>query len=332
MARFGLALSALEARPFADLVSAAVMADQAGAELIAVPEAWGREAFSLLGYLAARTARARLATGIVNVYSRSPALLAMAAATLDELSGGRAALGLGVSGARVIEAFHGARMHRPLRRLREVTEAVRALLRRDRHGYSGELVHIEPGFALRVPAGANVPIFHASLTPTGIQQAGEIADGWFPFLHSVDALRRDAAIALDALARAGRMRDAFVIAPFIPTLVDDDVADARAAVRRHIAFYVGAMGRFYHETLARHGFGDATAASRAAWQAGRREAAADAISDEVVDAIAACGPADRVRARLEEYRGAGADLPMVFLPLGATLEQSRRTIAALASR
>jgi hypothetical protein len=103
MARVGLALSALESRPFSDLLEAATAADDAGFELIAVPEAWGREAFALLGYLAARTTRVRLATGIVNVYSRTPALIAMAAATLDELSDGRAVLGLGVSGARVVD-------------------------------------------------------------------------------------------------------------------------------------------------------------------------------------------------------------------------------------
>src|ERR671934_627181 len=114
MARVGLALSALESRPFSDLLEAATAADDAGFELIAVPEAWGREAFALLGYLAARTTRARLATGIVNVYSRTPALIAMAAATLDEISEGRAILGLGVSGSRVVEGFHGERMRPPL--------------------------------------------------------------------------------------------------------------------------------------------------------------------------------------------------------------------------
>jgi len=328
--RVGLALSALEARPFTDLVDAAIAADEAGFELIAVPEAWGREAFSLLGFLAARTSRSRLATGIVNVYSRTPALIAMAAATLDELSAGRAALGLGVSGARVVEGFHGAKMERPLRRLREVTEAVRALLRRDRNGYAGELVRIEPGFTLRFSDATEVPIFHASLTPAGIRQAAEIADGWFPFLHSVEALARDLVIVNDGLTFAHRSRRSFIVAPFVPTLVDGDIDAARVAVKKHVAFYIGAMGRFYHETLARHGFSGEVEASRAAWLAGRRDAAVAAIPDQMVDAISACGPAARVRARLDEFRDAGADVPMAFLPLGSSLEQARRTIAALA--
>ncbi|HKW78927.1 MAG TPA: LLM class flavin-dependent oxidoreductase [Candidatus Limnocylindria bacterium] len=331
MSRVGIALGALESRPFADLVDAAVAADRAGFELIAVPEAWGREAFSLLGYLAARTSGSRLATGIVNVYSRSPALIAMGAATLDELSGGRAALGLGVSGARVVEGFHGEPMRRPLRRLREVTEAVRALLRRDRDGYAGELVRIEPGFVLRSVRGSeSVPIYHASLTPAGIRQCAEVADGWFPFLHSVDALARDMSLVRDALERTARPRAAFTVAPFVPTIVDADLDVARGAIKKHLAFYLGAMGRFYHETLTRHGFGPVVQASRAEWQAGRRDAAARAISDDMVDAISACGSADRVRSRLDEFRAAGADLPLAFLPMGSTLDQARRTITAIA--
>ncbi|TMD60788.1 MAG: LLM class flavin-dependent oxidoreductase [Chloroflexi bacterium] len=331
MARVGLGLSALEAGPFNELLDAAVAADAAGFELIAVPEAWGREAFGILGHLAARTSHSRLATGIVNVYSRSPALIAMAAATLDELSEGRAVLGLGVSGARVIEGFHGEQMRRPLRQLREVTEAVRALLRRDPAGYSGELVRIAPGFTLRFVRGSErVPIFHASLTPAGIRQCAEVADGWFPFLSSADALGRDLALVRDGLERSGRARASFTVAPFVPALVDDDLAAARRAVKRHVAFYVGAMGRFYHETLTRHGFGAAVEAARQEWQAQRRDAAINAIPDEMVDAIAACGPASRVRARLDELRAAGADLPIAFLPMESSPAQVRRTIAAIA--
>ncbi len=331
MPRVGLALPSLEARPFDDLLRVGLAADRAGVELLAVPEAWGREAFAVLGFLAARTSRVKLATGIVNVYSRTPALIAMAAATLDELSGGRAVLGLGVSGGRVIEGFHGVAMERPLRRLRETTEAVRVLLRRDRAGYAGELVRIAPGFTLRF-AGPRpaIPIFHASLTPRGIRQCAEVADGWFPFLYDEAALRRDLAVVAAGLARAGRDRASFTVAPFVPTLVDDDLAAVRALVKRHVAFYVGGMGRFYREALARHGHYAVVDAVGSHWQAGHREAAADAIPDELVDALAACGPVARVRARLDALRAVGADLPVAFLPLGASVEQAERTVAAIA--
>src|SRR5207249_5060361 len=171
-----------------------------------------------------------------------------------------------------------------------------------------------------------VPIFHASLTPAGIRQCAEIADGWFPFLHSVDALRRDLSLVSEGLARAGRDRASFTVAPFLPVLIDDDVSAARELVRRHIAFYVGAMGRFYAELLRRHGFADAVDAARAEWAAGRRDAAARAISDTLVDEVAACGSATRVREQLDALRDAGADMPIAFLPLGSSPEQTAPTI------
>src|SRR2546422_7528494 len=146
--RIGIALPALEGRPYADLLTAVTLAEECGYELVLVPEAWGRDATVVLGALAARTTRIGIGTGIVNVYSRSPALIAMAAATLDEISGGRAVLGLGVSGRAVVEGWHGAAMEAPLARLREVTEAVRAVIRRERQGYAGGVVRIAPGFHL----------------------------------------------------------------------------------------------------------------------------------------------------------------------------------------
>src|SRR2546422_7258870 len=136
-ARIGIALTALDGRPYAELLNAATLAEECGYELALVPEAWGRDATVVLGALASRTRRIGIGTGIVNVYSRSPALIAMAAATLDEISGGRAVLGLGVSGRAVVEGWHGAAMEAPLPRLREVTEAVRAVIRGERRGLAG---------------------------------------------------------------------------------------------------------------------------------------------------------------------------------------------------
>ena len=123
-----------------------------------MPEAWGRDAFVTLGALARVTERIGLGTGIVNIYSRTPALLAMAALTLDEISGGRAVLGLGTSGQRVVEGWHGVPMARPLRRLRETTEAVRGIVSGSRRGYTGETLHIAPGFAVARPSAPSDPI------------------------------------------------------------------------------------------------------------------------------------------------------------------------------
>ena len=329
-ARLALALGSVHDRPFSELLAIAGLAESCGYEALFMPEAWGRDAFVTLGALAARTERINLGTGIVNIYSRSPALLAMAAATLDEVSGGRAILGLGTSGQRVIEGWHNVPMARPLRRLRETTEAVRLITARSRRGYDGLVVKVAPGFALTLPPtrGA-VPIWHASLTPAAIRQAGEVADGWLPYLTSPETLRVDLALAGEGLAKAGRERVSFTAAPYVPALVGDDAA-TRELVRGHLAFYLGAMGRFYREAVARHGFAAEAEEVRLRWEARDRAAAVAAVSDALLDAFAAAGPMAHCRARLDAYRAAGADLPVVALPGDCSSEAAERTIRALA--
>lgn len=330
MSRIGIALGAAHDRPFADVVAFARAAEECGYEALFVPEAWGRDAFATLGALARETERISLGTAIVNVYSRTPALLAMAAVTLDELSGGRAILGLGTSGQRVIEGWHGVTMARPLRRLRETTEAVRAIVGGSRRGYSGETLSVAPGFALTLARPRDrIPIFHASLTPRAIRQCAEVADGWLPYFASPETLRADVAAIEETLRGAGRERGSFTVAPLLPALVSDDGASARAVVKRHLAFYIGGMGRFYRETVARHGFGDAAEEVRRLWDARQRDAAAAAVTDDLLDAFAIVGDADRCRGRLEDYRAAGADLPIVALPGDVTAADAEHTLRAL---
>jgi F420-dependent oxidoreductase-like protein len=330
MSRIGIALGSVHDRPFPEVVSFARTAEALGYEALFVPEAWGRDAFVTLGALARETERIGLGTGIVNIYSRTPALLAMAAVTLDEISGGRAILGLGTSGQRVIEGWHGVPMTRPLRRLRETTEAVRAIVSGSRRGYAGETLSVAPGFAITVAqARERIPIYHASLTTRGMRQCAEVADGWLPYFASPETLRADLAVIADALRSASRERASFTVAPFVPVIVSDNDAAARAVIRRHLAFYIGGMGRFYRETVARHGFADAAAAVARLWQERQRDAAAAAVTDELLDAFAIVGDARRCRSRLDDYRAAGADLPIVALPGDVALADAERTMRAL---
>jgi F420-dependent oxidoreductase-like protein len=330
MSRTGIALGSVHDRPFAEIAAFARTAEEQGYEAIFVPEAWGRDAFVTLGALARITEHLALGTGIVNVYSRTPALLAMAAVTLDELSGGRAILGLGTSGERVVEGWHGVPMARPLRRLRETTEAVRAIVSGSRRGYSGETLSVAPGFAVTLSRPRDrIPIYHASLTPRAIHQCAEVADGWLPYFASPTTLRADVAMIEDTLRATGRERSSFTVAPLLPSIVSDDEAGARAVLRRHLAFYIGGMGRFYRETVTRHGFGDAAEEIRRAWEARQRDAAAGAVTDALLDEFAVVGDAGRCRARLEDYRAAGADLPIVALPGDVTPADAERTVRAL---
>lgn len=329
MSRIGIALGAVHDRPFAEVAAFAGAAEECGYEAIFVPEAWGRDAFVTLGALARVTERIGLGTGIVNVYSRTPALLAMAAVTLDELSGGRAILGLGTSGQRVVEGWHGVPMAHPLRRLRETTEAVRAIVSGSRRGYDGKAISVAPGFAITLARPRDrIPIYHASLTPRGIRQSAEVADGWLPYFASPHTLRADVAVIDEVLRGAGRDRASFTIAPFVPAIVSDD-ASARAVIRRHLAFYIGGMGRFYRETVARHGFADVAEEVRRLWDTRQRDAAVDAVSDDLLDAFAVVGDAVRCRTRLDDYRASGADLPIVALPGDITLDDAERTVRAL---
>ncbi|HUG06177.1 MAG TPA: LLM class flavin-dependent oxidoreductase [Candidatus Limnocylindria bacterium] len=330
MSRIGIALGAVHDRPFDEVVAFARLAEECGYDAIFVPEAWGRDAFVTLGALARATERIGLGTGIVNVYSRTPALLAMAAVTLDELSGGRAILGLGASGRRVIEGWHGVPMARPLRRLRETTEAVRAIVSGSRRGYIGETLSVAPGFAVTLARRRDrIPIYHASLTARAIRQCAEVADGWLPYFASPETLRADLMTIENVLRAAGRERSSFTVAPLLPAIVTDDEAGARAILRRHLAFYIGGMGRFYREAVASHGFAGVAEEVRRLWDARQRDAAAEAVTDELLDAFAIVGDASRCRARVDDFRAAGADVPVVAIPGDVPLAEAERTVRAL---
>jgi alkanesulfonate monooxygenase SsuD/methylene tetrahydromethanopterin reductase-like flavin-dependent oxidoreductase (luciferase family) len=191
-------------------------------------------------------------------------------------------------------------------------------------------VRIAPGFAVTLSRPRDrIPIYHASLTPRGIRQCAEVADGWLPYFASPETLRADLAVIEDALRVAGRERASLTVAPYLPVIVSEDDAAARAVLRRHLAFYVGGMGRFYRETVARHGFADAAEEIRRRWEARERDAAADAVTDELLDAFAVVGDSARCRARLDDYRAAGADLPIVALPGDVALADAERTVRAL---
>ena len=290
-------------------------AERLGYDSVWAAEAYGSDAATVLGWLAGQTVRIKLGSAIFQIPARSPAMTAMTAATLDQLSGGRMLLGLGTSGPQVAEGWHGQRFARQLQRTREYVAVVRRALSRERLEFRGETIQLPlpdgPGRALKLtiaPVQPRIPIYLAAIGPNNTRLAGEIADGWIPMFFSPEHVGDLRPLLEQGAARAGRSLDGFEIAPAVNVAVGDLQA-ARDLMRPLIALYVGGMGsrerNFYNQLAQRYGFEAAAREIQDLYLDGRREQAAAAVPDDLVDTVTVCGPRDRVRARLELYRQAG---------------------------
>ena len=312
-----------------ELIECVRAAEGCGYDSFWLPEAWERESFSTLAEIATQTERIGLGTGIINVFSRSPALIAMGAATIDEISGGRFRLGLGTSGARVIEDLHGSVFEKPLTRLREAVWVIRSLLRGDRVDFSGEcfkVARFKLGFK---PVRADIPIYIAALSSKSLVQLGEIADGWLPAHWPRTELARGIAEIRAGAERAARDVEQIDIAPFVNVVVSDDARRARDEARLPIAYYLGGMGDYYHRSLAGLGFKEEADRIRALWQAGRPKEAIKSVTDQLVDTVAICGPVESCCARLREMPEFGATLTIVPIPSAGTTAEKCRIIESL---
>jgi F420-dependent oxidoreductase-like protein len=333
--KLGLTLPYEGSLPFPEAVELAQRAEALGFDSIWVPEAYGTDAISMLGALAARTERIQLGTGIVNVFSRTPALLAQTAATLDLISGGRFILGLGTSGHQVVRGWHGMAFEQPLLRMRETVAIVRQVLRRDRLLFDGQVFKLEQGLKLLArPVRATVPVYLATLTPGGLRLTGELADGWIPTLFSpdhMDLFRPE----LEAGARvSGRSLDSLAIAPYVPVSIDDDRARAREALKPWVALYVGGMGsrrkNFYNDVVSQYGYADDARALQELYLGGKQLEAIRRVPDALVDAITIAGPASYVRDRLRVWAAAGVTT-MLAAAHGKTQQERLRTVEILAA-
>jgi F420-dependent oxidoreductase-like protein len=291
-------------------------AERLGYDSAWVAEAYGSDAATVLAWLAAQTSTINLGSAVLQMPARSPAMTAMTAATLDQLSGGRFRLGLGLSGPQVAEGWHGQRFARPMARTRDYVNVVRMALERRRVAYQGETLELPlpdgPGKALKLtiaPAQARLPIYLAAMGPKNLALAGEVADGWLGFLYAPEHAGgfRDHLAA--GAARAGRDLDSFDVAPNVQVHVSDDLAAARDTMRPFLALYIGGMGsrerNFYTEQAARYGFEQAARQVQEHYLAGDRAEAMAALPDDLIDLVTLCGPAGRVRERLAAHREAG---------------------------
>ena len=312
-----------------------VEAERLGLDVCWVAEAWGADAVAPLGYLAARTERLLLGSGVVQVGTRTPVAIAMAAMTLQHLSGGRFLLGLGSSGPQVLEGLHGVAFDRPLTRMRETIEIVRAACageKIDFHGASHD-IPLADARAMRLATDpVSVPIYVASLSPRTLRLTGELADGWLgtSFVPEgasayFDPLRE----GLESSGRTLADLDVCQGAEVAFAADEDELARMVAARKKELAFSLGGMGsastNFYNDAYSRQGWAAVAAEIRRLWLAGRREDATALVTDEMVLTTTLLGTEDRVRERLGVWRDTGVTTVRLY-PAGETLEERLTTL------
>jgi F420-dependent oxidoreductase-like protein len=297
--------------------------ESAGVDMIWVAELYSFDAISILGYLAAHTKRAELATGILPIYSRTPTLTAMTAAGLDAVSGGRFVLGLGSSGPQVIEGWHGVPFDKPLTRTREVIDICRLVWKRERVVYNGEAYTFplppeqgtglgKPLKIINHPVRDDIPVYVASLGPKNVQMTAELADGWLPAFFHPDKARDvfGADIETGSKLRDPDRAPLEIVAGGMVAICDDDSATKlRELGRPGTALYVGGMGakgkNFYNNVFRRYGYEQEAEQIQKLYLDGKKDEAAALVPDEYLESTAMVGDEGFVRDRIEAYRAAG---------------------------
>jgi len=307
--------------------------EKAGLDMVWVAEAYGYDAPSLMGYLAAKTETVEIAAGILPIYTRTPTLIAMTAAGIDALSNGRCVLGLGASGPQVIEGFHGLPYDKPLTRTREIIEICRHVWKRERVTYEGKVYTLplppeqgtglgKPLKLITHPVREQIPIYVASLGPKNVELTAELADGWLPIFYHPE---KAAGVWGDDLARGAAKRPAElgpleVVAGGVVSICSEEEAKAvRDFGRPMVALYVGGMGakgrNFYNDLVRRYGFEAEAELIQDLYLDGKKKEAAAEVPDELLDAMSLCGPESYVRERIQAFKDSGVT-NLNFTPVG----------------
>lgn len=320
--RIGMALN--YSGGFSETAAEAADLERAGLDIAFVPEAYSFDAVSQLGYLAARTSTMELASGILQLYTRTPTLTAMTAAGLDYVSDGRFTLGLGASGPQVVEGFHGVKYDAPLARTREIIDICRAVWRREKLEHSGKKYQIplpaeqgtglgKPLKLINHPVRESIPIVLAALGPRNVELAAELADGWQPmFFHPEKAhLAWGEPLATGREKRDPALGELEVYAgPPLAIVEESEVPPLLDMVRPFLALYIGGMGakgkNFYNELARRYGYEAEAERIQDLYLDGKKDEAAAAVPDELVRSVSLIGPESYVAERVEAFREAGA--------------------------
>jgi alkanesulfonate monooxygenase SsuD/methylene tetrahydromethanopterin reductase-like flavin-dependent oxidoreductase (luciferase family) len=313
------------------------VAEEVGVEAVFTAETWGRDQFSLLTQAALETSKIKLGTGIAPVFGRSPAVLAMTFATLDELSGGRMIIGLGTSGARVIEHWHGEKFSKPIQRTKEYVEIINLIISGEKVFYEGEIYKLQRGFKLLFePVRKHIPIYVASISPKSMASLATAADGWMPIYWPKSKFMEGKSAIAGAAKAAGRPADAVECVASLTVVINPDLEKAKVQAAGPISWYVTNMGDFYHEMLTRNGFGEEVAAMRKVAEThkpppfGTNPELMAAMGDRMLEETAIFGDLETVAAGIEERRQLGVDLPSISMPQGS-LKDVERILGTLVS-
>ena len=288
----------------------ATTADRLGYEALFLPETWAYDITVLLAEVAGRTRRIRLGSGVLGVWGRSPATLAMAASTLNAISDGRFILGLGASTAQLTEGLHDVPFGAPVKQMRRVVTQARALLRGDRIPLA-VATGARP-LKLNLPPMPTLPIYLAGLADETVRLTGELADGWLPFMYPRDRLGDGLKLMKEGAARSSDPGRFPRVCPSVPTVVAEDPAEARRWAAWFVAFYLTTMGPLYPRSLGRHGFEKEVKAIVAA-NPTRETAVVPPEAETLLEQLTVFGTPKQCRAQFENWYEAGAALPMVFL-------------------
>ena len=330
---------------FAESVAQVQALEKAGMDIVYVAEAYGYDAPTLMGYLAAETETIQIASGILPIYTRTPTLLAMTAAGLDELSGGRAILGLGASGPQVIEGFHGVPYDAPIGRTREIIDICRKVWKREE-----PVVHDGKRYQLPLPEGqgtglgkplkmithprrADIPIHVASLGPKNVQMTAELADGWLPILFHPERAKDVWGPDVDAglAKRSAELGPLDVIAGGLLSIgPESQVGGFRDFTRGMVALYVGGMGardrNFYNQLFQRYGYEAEAKQIQDLYLDGKKQEAAAAVPEAFLEETSLCGDEGYVKDRIAQFKAAGVTVLNVT-PIAPDLEGQQRMIA-----
>ena len=332
--KLGVQLGYFGAQPTENIVAIAQEAETLGYESIWTAEAWGSDVFTPLSWIGAHTSKIKLGTGIAQLSARTPAATAMAALTLDHLSGGRMILGLGVSGPQVVEGWYGQPFGKPLSRTREYVEIIRKILKREEPvtnegdhyplPYKGEGSWNlgKPLKSITHPLRPDLPIFLGAEGPKNVSMTAEIADGWLPLYYS--PYRQE--VYADQIKNA---KESFEISAGVTIEICDDIEKGLIPIKNSLAFYIGGMGaakrNFHTELMGRMGFESEAKNIQKLFLEGKRTEAAVAVPDQFADEISLVGPPERIKERLEAWK----ETPITSILIGTHNKEKLRQTADL---